>query len=282
MTTATLSPVPPGFVRFKDKLIHAVRIPGITPSGLHIALLHGIAATASSWLPLMRYLIPIAREFIVVDLPGHGLSPAPNPPFSCFDAYECAEYSLLQLLDPDSNNLVIGNSLGGAFALKFALDNPDFVSKCVLISPAGTPFPNSAREVIEPFYKDTLVDAIHIIEKIWVHPTIKARLLAPAIHHTMIQPSFKSLMESIMDIDDHPDSPLAKLIFTQEKLQSFRTPTLFIWGQNDHILPHPMRDAFDAALPDSTTRLFPREYGHCPQFEHPESLARHICDWLDS
>lgn len=282
MTKMAMNLLPPGFQRIRGKLMHVARVPGLHPGGPSIAFIHGIGAASATWLPLMRHLSKHAREFIVFDLPAHGLSPAPKTPFSCTECYECTRECLLKNLTPESNNLIIGNSLGGAFALKFTLDHPDYVDRNVLISPAGMPFPQSARAVVKPFCGNTLADANHIIDKIWVHPTVKARLLAPALCKIMKEPAFQSLMDSIMEIDKNPSCELAQWLLTPEKLKNYCTKTLLIWGSKDHILPIAMRDAFDQCLPTCVTRLFPSGYGHCPQFEEPQRVAGQILDWIEN
>ncbi len=282
MKTMAMKILPPGFQRINGNLMHVIRLPGLHPGGPSIALIHGVAATGSTWFPLIRHLIKYAREIIVFDLPAHGLSPAPQLPFTCLDCYKSVRECLLKNLCPESNNLIIGNSLGGAFALNFALDCPDYVARNVLISPAGMPFPSTARSVLKTFCGDSLSDANKVIDKIWVHPTLKARALAPALRHEMRKPAFRSLLESIMEIDDNPSCDLAQMILTPEKLKDYKTKSLLIWGGKDRVLPPAMRDAFDQSLPSCVTRLFPSGYGHCPQFEEPVRVAVQILDWIEN
>ena len=282
MTTMSKTILPPGFQKIGGNLMHVVRLPGLHPGGPSIALVHGIAAAGSTWLPLVRHLIRYAREIIYFDLPAHGLSPAPQLPFTCLACYQSACECLIQNLSPESNNLVIGNSLGGAFALKFALEHPEYVARNVLISPAGLPFPESASAVLRLFCGNSLSDANKVIDRIWVHPNLKARVLAPALRHVMRKPAFKSLLDSIMEIDTNPSCELSKMIMTPEMLKQYHTKSLLIWGGKDRVLPQTMRDEFDKCLPECVTRLFPSGYGHCPQFEEPTRLAVQILDWIEN
>ena len=277
--TPILKKMLPGFQRINDKTMHVVKLPGLNPQGDNIALLHGVAASASSWLPLVKALLPIAKSFLLFDLPGHGLSPSAPKQFNCMDAYRCAESCLLKNLDPEDPNLIIGNSLGGAFTVKFCMEHPDYAARCVLISPAGAPFPGSAREIISPFLAKSLADARQIVEHVWTNPPKVAYLLAPLIRMTTAQPGFISLMESIMKIDEDPNGELAQMLFTQNQLADFKTPALFIWGKKDRILPSQMCAYYDAHLPDSVTRYFPDNLGHCPQFEAPKEIADEIMTW---
>ena len=282
MVTPILNQLPIGFQRFQQHTLHVARVPGFDPQGMHVALIHGIAGTASSWIPLMRYMIPFVRDFLVMDLPGHGFSPAMDSHFTCIDAYDCIRDCLLKNLDPEDQNLIIGNSLGGAFALKFAYENPDYAQKCVLISPAGAPFPKGAHDVIDFFCADTVEQGKKIIERVWVHPSFKDYLLIPAVLHMTKQRGFRSFMKSITDIDDDPHAPLRDMLFSESQLRAYDTPTLLIWGDCDHVLPREMRDFYDGAFGENVTRYFPKDYGHCPQFEVPKTLAASIQKWLNA
>ena len=250
-TTPILKHLPPGFQRICDKTIHVASIPGLNPKGPVVILLHGIAASAASWLPLIKSLTFFAKKFLVMDLPGHGLSPDSIPPFTVKDASEIVKTCLIHNLDPLCDNMLIGNSLGGAFAVRFCSECPEFIHSCVLISPAGAPFPNTAKSVIDPFCAKTIGDACKIIESVWVDPTPVSYMLAPVLLHTMSQPGYLSLMDSIMDIDTHPDGETAQMLPTPEMLSAFQPRTLLIWGQKDAILPHEMCEFFDKYLPFS-------------------------------
>ena len=281
-TSPILKVLPPGFQRILNYTMHVAKIPGLKHDGYDITFIHGIAAAAATWMPLIRHLIPHARKIIAFDMPGHGLSADPIPPFSCEDAYNAVCECLIKNLDPTHRNLIVANSLGGGFALKFALENPNLVQRLVLISPAGAPFPTTAHELIDWFEPSNLEEAANGLKKVFAFPTKKAYLLTPVLRYYSARPGFKSLMKSIKEIDSNPDCNLRALLYSPQELADFHTPTLLIWGDRDMILPRQMRDFFDAHLPDSTTRLFPSNFGHCPQFEQPAELAYYISDWLNT
>ena len=278
-TMPFLRHLPPGFQRIHHHTIHVLKFPGLNPKGDNIVFIHGIAAFSSTWAPLIKSLLPIARSFLVFDLPGHGMSPAPEPPFTARDAYFLARDCLVRNLDPDAPNLIIGNSLGGGFAFRFCYENPEFARRSVLISPAGAPFPVSARAVISRFLVKSFGDACKMIEDVWTHPTKANYLTAPLIMNTAKQPGFISMMQSLIDIDKDPDGPVGQLLFQPEMVKNYHIPTLFIWGQEDRILPVEMRNYFDQYLPDTTTRFFPEDLGHCPHLENAPLIARQIIDW---
>ncbi len=271
------------FLHIHRHAIHVAHVRGLNPKAPVYAMIHGIAAAGVSWLPLARHLAPHASRFVLPDLPAHGLSPAPTPPFDVIEAYRLLKNALIQTLDPDDDNVIIGNSLGGAFALKFCLECPDLVRQCVLISPAGAPFAAAARDVIAPFCPQSIVQTRDLIGRVFTRPTPATHMfLAPYLRLTTRTRGFRSLMESILELDTNDDAPLRQLLFSPQDLQNLTTHTCLVWGGSDHVLPSDMRNYFDLHLPASAHRVFPPHFGHCPQFEHSRELADIIQNFIHS
>jgi 4,5:9,10-diseco-3-hydroxy-5,9,17-trioxoandrosta-1(10),2-diene-4-oate hydrolase len=103
-----------------------------------VVLLHGGGPGASSWSNFGRNMPVIAKRFraVMMDLPGYGQSAA-RPITGHF--FTVAADALAGLLDELSIGKVhlIGNSLGGGAALRFALQYPDRASRLVLMGPGG-------------------------------------------------------------------------------------------------------------------------------------------------
>jgi 4,5:9,10-diseco-3-hydroxy-5,9,17-trioxoandrosta-1(10),2-diene-4-oate hydrolase len=103
-----------------------------------VMLLHGGGPGASAWSNFGRNMPVLAKRFrvLMMDLPGYGLSD-PRPATGHF--FTVAAQALAGLLDAlriDKVHL-IGNSLGGGAALRFALNYPDRVGRLVLMGPGG-------------------------------------------------------------------------------------------------------------------------------------------------
>ncbi|MGP9615993.1 alpha/beta fold hydrolase [Arthrobacter sp. AOP36-A1-22] len=114
-----------------------------------VLLIHGFASStelnwvATGWITALN---DAGRKVIAVDLPGHGLSPAPDD----LDAYTPSRIraELLQILqdqhvrpladgDPDSGVDVLGYSLGSRLAWEFAGTQDQLVRRVVLGGPAS-------------------------------------------------------------------------------------------------------------------------------------------------
>ena len=105
--------------------------------GLHepVVLVHGLGGQWQNWLENIPRLAQ-ERRVLALDLPGHGLTPAPTdreisiPGYGrCVDAF-CEQLGLGKVA-------LVGNSMGGFVAAEVAIQFPERVSRLVLVSAAG-------------------------------------------------------------------------------------------------------------------------------------------------
>src|SRR5690606_35970953 len=104
-----------------------------------VVFLHGSGSGASghsNFKGNYPQLVENGYLVIVPDLIGYGYSDKPDDVDYPLDFFvECVKQTLDQI-GVDRYSLV-GNSLGGAIAIKYALDYPDNVEKLVLMAPGG-------------------------------------------------------------------------------------------------------------------------------------------------
>jgi 4,5:9,10-diseco-3-hydroxy-5,9,17-trioxoandrosta-1(10),2-diene-4-oate hydrolase len=105
---------------------------------LPVVLLHGGGPGASAWSNFGPNLPVFAAEFrtLMLDQPGFGESDKPAVEGNYFTFSARALASLLDHLGVDKVHLV-GNSLGGGTAIRFALNYPDRAARLVLMGPGG-------------------------------------------------------------------------------------------------------------------------------------------------
>jgi len=107
-------------------------------SGTPVVLLHGGGAGASGASNYAKNIDALAEHFrvIVPDMPGYGRSTKDIDQDDPFGDLATAIRGLLDALDIDRAHLV-GNSYGGAAALRLAMDRPDRVGRLILMGPGG-------------------------------------------------------------------------------------------------------------------------------------------------
>jgi 4,5:9,10-diseco-3-hydroxy-5,9,17-trioxoandrosta-1(10),2-diene-4-oate hydrolase len=103
-----------------------------------VVFLHGGGPGASSWSNFSQNMPVLAEQYrtVMMDLPGYGGS-APRPATGHF--FTVAAQTLAALLDELGIGKVhlIGNSLGGGSAMRFALSYPERAGRLVLMGPGG-------------------------------------------------------------------------------------------------------------------------------------------------
>ena len=107
-------------------------------AGAPVVMLHGGGPGASGWSNFGRNLGVFAGRFrtIVVDQPGFGRSEKPPVTGNYFTFAADALARLLDEVQIDRVHL-IGNSLGGGTAVRFALNYPERAGRLVLMGPGG-------------------------------------------------------------------------------------------------------------------------------------------------
>jgi len=105
---------------------------------LPVVLLHGGGPGASAWSNFGPNLPAFAARLrcLMPDQPGFGRTPSPGVEGNYFTYSARALAGLLDALGIERVHLV-GNSLGGGTAVRFALDHPGRAGRLVLMGPGG-------------------------------------------------------------------------------------------------------------------------------------------------
>ncbi|MFB7652943.1 MULTISPECIES: alpha/beta fold hydrolase [unclassified Streptomyces] len=254
--------------------------------GAPVLLLHGGGPGASGASNYSRNIAELAKEFrvIVPDLPGYGRSSKGIDPTDPFGALAIGIRGVLDQLDLEKAHFV-GNSYGGACALRLALDTPQRVDRMVLMGPGGigttralpTPGLNSllnyytgegpSRQKLEKFIRDYLVfNAAHIPDSI-----IDARYRDSLDPEVVAAPPLR-----------RPKSlrALWKMDFTRDKrLNRLAVPTLVLWGAADKVNRPSGGRMLAERMPDCDLYEVANT-GHWVQWERADLFNRLCADFL--
>jgi pimeloyl-ACP methyl ester carboxylesterase/putative sterol carrier protein len=253
--------------------------------GPPVVLLHGLAATKLSYLPLLPTLAERYRV-IVPDLPGHGESSKPRgrytPPY--FARVVRALFDEMGLQE----TAVIGNSMGGRIALEVVAAYPHRVNSLILLDPAaaGLPFPLYARllgllptgvgAIPVPWRKRIVVTAIR---QMFADPERlpRAGYLAAADEFIRIYRKGRARMALLSAmrglIADEPQA-------FWDRAKRISVPTLILWGREDRLVPVGLGHRLANTIKDSRLEVL-SGVGHVPQFEQPEETQRLVLGFLD-
>lgn len=247
------------------------------PDAPAVILLHGFGASLHTWEDWARGLESDWRV-IRFDLPGAGLT-GPDPTSDYRD--ERGEQILLALMDQLdlARASLVGHSMGGRLAWRFAADHPDRVDKLVLVAPDGFASPGFEYD------KPPDVPAILGLMRRVLPRALMRMNLAPAYadpdalanetleryHDMLLAPGVRgALLDRMKQTRLRDPRPL---------LARIHAPTLLIWGEQDAMIP--LTNAADYLKAVAGSRLVSLSgVGHLPQEERPaaalEALRRFL------
>lgn len=236
-----------------------------------IILLHGFGSSLDTW-DSWADALDSEHRVIRFDLPGSGLS-APDPKHDYHDARSLAILSgLLDELRVDTA-IVVGNSLGGRIAWKFAAAFPQRVLKLVLISPDGFASPGFEYGR-QPKVPAMLKLMQYFLPKAMLRTSLAAAYSDPArltgavldrYYDLLLAAGNRSAMIARMQQTVLED-PVAQL-------RRIAAPTLLLWGERDAMIPYANAADYLRCLPNATLVALPG-LGHVPHEESPlEALA---------
>lgn len=249
-----------------------------TPQGVPVLLVHGIGHRRQAWGRVPELLAERGHDVIVVDLPGHGSSPAPRRPdgYSMRSSVEQLERLCRQLGAHRPH--VVGNSLGGLMALHMAARGR--AESAVAISPAGF-YPPHHLLVVGPELV-TIKLAARLPEAIYRRIVSSPRLRRAALGVLYRRPEVLSIEDCLGDARSLRGSKGFWPHFVRATVHRFtrqpRVPTTIVWGDQDRMLLPAQADRARARFRDnplvSVTGL--PDAGHCGQVDQPERVVEVI------
>ncbi|MEX0782197.1 MAG: alpha/beta fold hydrolase [Dehalococcoidia bacterium] len=233
-----------------------------------LLLFHGFTASSACWV---SNLPGLTERFttITVDLLGHGESDAPEEP--ALYGPEAAVGRIAGLLDElgYQQALVCGHSLGGALALRFALDAPGRVAGLVILnsnSAAGTPeWRESARVGMAAMATKARAEGTSFLRETRLYPASGTRL--PQQARELLTRDFERLTPAgfagtaealVIDVNSF------------ERLGTLEAPTLVMIGDRDADFAQ-SAPRFVVRMPHELVDTFTIEGGgHAANLEQPE------------
>ena len=236
-----------------------------------LVILHGFGANATSFARVLAHLHTRVGSILAPDAPAHGFSGARGAPLTVDLAYAGIAELLLRRLDEPA--VLYGNSMGGAFALRFALEHPDRVRGLFLSSPAGAALDAQDFATLRGVFRvRSLGHARRLVDSLTHKPAWFNPLVTPDLLWRFGRGPLRAVLESFQPVH----------MFTAEQLADLRAPTLVQWGRSERILPPASLEFFRRALPPHVVFEEPEDFGHCPYMDRPRDVAVRIADYVRS
>jgi 4,5:9,10-diseco-3-hydroxy-5,9,17-trioxoandrosta-1(10),2-diene-4-oate hydrolase len=241
-------------------------------SGTPVVCLHATGHGGRDYAAFANAMARKGFALFVVDWPGHGSSPAEASDRSASaERYADLLAELIPGLCLDTNPILIGNSIGGAAALSFALRSPDKVRALVLCNPGGlAPLNALARIVIAGmvqffaagergarWFPRAFAAYYHLVLPGKPAASHRARITAAG-------PEMAPLLKQAWDSFRQPDADLST------RAASLAVPTLFAWARQDRIVAWSRSKQAVHAITGAEVAMF--RGGHCAFLEDPEAF----------
>ncbi|TCK28307.1 pyruvate dehydrogenase E2 component (dihydrolipoamide acetyltransferase) [Ancylobacter aquaticus] len=234
-------------------------------TGTPFVFLHGFGADGFSWQPLLATL-GADHAAVLVDLPGHGRSPADAGARSFEDLASTIAQALNEAGIEECH--LVGHSLGGGVAIALAETGRVVPRSLTLIAPAGLG-PEIDGDFLDGFSRATRVESLRPwMLRLFADPSI----VSPGYVQAALKARTEELRQAQAVLADRlfPDGTQAGEM--RAALRRIAVPQRIIWGECDRIIP--MRHALGAG-PEAAIHLLPN-VGHMPHVEAPSTVARLI------
>lgn len=247
--------------------------------GEPVLMLHGWAASLYSFRFLLEDLACAGYRAYAMDFRGHGLSGKPwvNGAYTRDSLVADVVHVLAEL--GIERAAIVGWSMGGAVALRLAIDHPELVTRLVLVNPAGlTPIPMiGPSTLLSPSFLDLL--APYLVPR-WVVSTILRwasnggdHLTERDIDEYWAPSRNENYVRAVRSLLRDFDWSAAR----EAELASVRVPTLVIVGGDDRLVTGVGPAA--GRLADVRVTVVPGA-GHMVHESHHEEVDRAIADFL--
>lgn len=206
------------------------------PNGRSVVLLHGKNFSAAAWATTIKLLSEQGYRVIAPDQIGFGKSDKPIGYQYSFAALAQNTRALLASLGL-ARSAVVGHSMGGMLATRYALSYPEHVDKLVLVNPIGLEDYSMLipYRSVEAWYSDELKQT----------PETIIAYQRNAYYAGEWKPEYEALASMQMRMTKHPgfarvawcSALLYDMILTQPVVNHFpqlKVPTGLIIGTRDH------------------------------------------------
>lgn len=228
-----------------------------------MVLIHGAGGSHLHWAPTTRRLS--GRSVYAIDLPGHGRSPGDGME-SIEDYVEAL--SSWQRQAGLRRPVLVGHSMGGAIALRSALEAPETLAGLVLVGTSDH-LPVNPTLLGMLGRDETCREAVDLITRWSFSPSAEARLLELS-RKRMLEVPRKVLYNDFRACERYD---------VQGRLGEIRLPTLVICGADDRMTPERTVRRLTQGIRDSRFTLV-QDAGHMLMLEQPAALDGAIQDFL--
>jgi pimeloyl-ACP methyl ester carboxylesterase len=247
-------------------------------TGDPVVLIHGSGPGVTSYANWRLVLPALAENFRVVapDMVGFGFSERPANIEYGVQTWADQVVGLMDTLELPTAHLV-GNSFGGAIALRIATQHPDRVGKLVLMGSMGVPFP--ITEGLERVwgYQPSFENMRKVLDVFAYSRDLVNDELAEVRYRGSIQPGFQ---ESFAAMFPAPRQRWVEAMCTPEDdIRRLPHRTLIVHGREDQVIPVQTSLRLMELIDNADLSVF-SHCGHWSMIERTEDFNRSVNEFF--
>jgi pimeloyl-ACP methyl ester carboxylesterase len=260
--------------------VDGVRVPFLARGwGVPLLMVHGFGGDKESWL-LLAAAMRRNRCIVIPDLPGFGAAGAIDPERASAQAQARVLGSLLDHLGYARAH-VVGSSMGGGIAIRFAVDAPARVSSMTLIGSVGPVVKKSEVGLaIDRGENPLVVNDVDDLDRLMRLVTERRPPVTKSMRR-FIAADKVARRDAQMALFRGWNQPRDGEGLAHIALGDVRTPALVIHGVKDRVIDKSTGEALAQQLPDARLELL-EGVGHAPQLEAPRKVGRLIEGFVDA
>ncbi len=262
----------------------SVRANGITTnyleagSGDPVLLIHGSGPGVSAYAN-WRLTIPALAEsnrVLAMDMVGFGFSERPTGATYGLTTWVDQAVGFLDALGIEKAT-VVGNSFGGAIALRMASRHPGRVDALALMGSVGVPF-----EITEGLdavwgYEPSFESMRRMMDYFAYSRELVTDELAQVRYRASIRPGFQESYGSMFPAPRQRS--VDAMVTPDEEIRSLPHRTLIVHGREDQVIPLQNSLRLHELIDRSQLHVFGR-CGHWTQIEHADAFNRLLSNFL--
>jgi pimeloyl-ACP methyl ester carboxylesterase len=253
-----------------------------------VILIHGLGSDKTSFFETVSALTP---QYTVhaIDLPGFGSSSKPlRAP------YDAAWFSRAVIRFMDAKRIsrahLVGNSLGGRVAIEVGLQNPERVRSLSLLCPSMAWRRRRQFVPLVRLLRPELAAIPHTFGDVLVRQQFWSMFSRPErIHPSAADVAVEEFLRNYRTVNARVAfHASARHIYLEEpkgprgfwtRLRDLEPPALFVWGDEDPLVPLAFSRYVRDALP-TARQVVLDQCGHVPQVEHPVDANALVHDFI--
>jgi pimeloyl-ACP methyl ester carboxylesterase len=243
-----------------------------------VLLIHGSGPGVTSYAN-WRVVIPaLAEHFRVVapDMVGFGYSDRPEGVEYGLTTWADQTVGLMDTLGIQQAHLV-GNSFGGAIALRIATRHPDRVGRLVLMGSMGVPF--EITEGLERVwgYQPSIESMRAVLDVFAYSREIVNEELAQVRYKGSVEPGFQEAFSAMFPA---PRQRWVEAMTTPEdEIKMLPHQTLIVHGREDRVIPVSNSYKLEELIENADLSVF-SHCGHWSMIERTDDFNRQVRDFL--